>query len=262
MYKSSLIALPFLVLSNNLHSQECAINFNYGVIIDPKHIRIIDKSQTKVQINGEKQLFILGRELKLTDNQKALLAQFSAGIREKLPEMVSITIEGVDIGLKAANQVIGGLTGENSSSQQKVQEKFEELKFRIRARFNQSANNYYIAPQDFNDFDQMFAGEFEQEIEEIVSDSIGTILKAVGQSMLTEHNTGEPGSEEQRISIYDDRLTSFGKGLHLDVTQRAKALEEKVSLFCVQLTALDKMEHKLQKSIPELLKYNIIKTTS
>jgi hypothetical protein len=260
MYKTPLIIIPFLLISNNLYSQECAINFNYGVIIDPNHIRIVEKSKTQVQINGAKQLFIQGRELRLTDSQQVLLTEFSKGIRQQLPEMVSIAIEGVDIGLKAANEVIGGLTGENSSSQQKVQAKFDELKWRIRARFNQSANNYYIAPQDFNDFDEMFAGEFEQEIEEIVSESIGTILKAVGQSMIAENNSGENGSGEQRISIYDDRLTSFGKGLHLEITQRAKALDEKASLFCLQLTDLDKIEHKLQQSIPELLPYNIIET--
>ncbi len=261
MPKPSLTAFFLILFSQSAHSQECAINFNYGVIIDPKHIRIIEKSKTQVQINGESQLFIRGRELPLSVEQQVLLVQFSQGIRQQLPEMVSIAIEGVDIGLKAANEVIGGLTGENSSSQQKVQAKFDELKWRIRARFNQSANNYYIAPQDFNDFDEMFAGEFEQEIEEIVSDSIGTILKAVGQSMLTENNSEETRSGEQRITINDDRLSSIGKGLHLEVTKRAKALDDKASLFCLQLTALDEIEHKLQQSIPELLPYNIIETT-
>ena len=262
MYKTVLFATLMLLNSNNLYSQECAIHFNYGVIIGPDHIRIIDQIKTQVQINNRKQLFIKGRELKLTDSQQQLLTQFSEGIRQKLPEMVSIAIEGVDIGLKAANEVIGGLTGENSSSQQKVQAKFEELKSRIRTRFNQSANNYYIAPQDFNDFDEMFAGQFEQEIEEIVSESIGTILKAVGQSVLTEKNFRDMDNTEERIALYDDRLTTFGKGLQLEITERAKALDEKASLFCLQLNALDTIEHKLQQAIPELQLYNIIESTN
>ncbi|MBU2894028.1 YggN family protein [Colwellia sp. D2M02] len=260
MSKTLFITSALYLLSHNAFAQECAINFNYGVIIDPNHIRIVEQSKTQVQINNEHQLFIQGRELALSSEQQQLLAQFSAGIRQQLPEMVSIAIEGVDIGLKAANEVIGGLTGENSSSQQKVQAKFDELKWRIRARFNQSANNYYIAPQDFNDFDEMFAGEFEQEIEEIISNSIGTILKAVGQSLLAEGSHDETGNGEQRIATFDQRLTGIEQGLQLEVTQRAKALDEKASLFCLQLTALDQIEHDLHKVIPELALYNIIET--
>ena len=39
-------------------AQQCDINFNYGVIIDPAHLRIVDHGQTYVQINGQHQLFV------------------------------------------------------------------------------------------------------------------------------------------------------------------------------------------------------------
>jgi hypothetical protein len=261
LLKYSFVALIIMPFYQQAHAQQCSINLNYGVIIDPKHIRIVDKGKTKVQINNTKQLFIRGREIALSSEQQQLLTSFSVGIRRQVPEIVSIAIEGVDIGLKAVNQVVASLTGENSASQQKVQAKFDELKWRIRARFNQSANNYYIAPQDLNDFDEMFTGEFEQEIEAIISNSIGTILEAVGQSILVEDNSNEHGGET-RITTFDKRLTTLSKGLELEVAKRAKALDKKAALFCQELTHLDELEVELHQAIPALKDYNLIETSN
>lgn len=248
-------------MSPQVVAQQCSIHFNYGVIIDPNHIRMVDHARTEVQINNSEQLFIKGREIPLTTEQQQLLTVFSTELRQQLPLMVSIAIEGVDISLKAVNEVIGGLTGENSASQQKVQAKFDELKWRTRARFNQSADNYYIAPQDFTDLDGVFAGKFEQEIEEIITTSIGSILTAVGQSMLTDNNHSEYGAEE-RITTFDERLSNLSKGLDLEVSERAKALDEKATKFCLKLNELDRIEAQLQQAIPALKNYNLIKTTN
>lgn len=258
-YKASLISfvLP-LFFSVNSHAKQCSVHLNYGVIIDPSHIRIIDQSKTIMQINGASQLFIEGREIPLTHQQQEIINDFSTGIRKQIPEIVSIAIEGVDIGLKAVNKVIGGLTGENSAAQQNIQGKFDELKWRMRTRFNQSANNYYIAPQDFDDFDDIFTGEFEQEIEEIITDSIGTILIAVGEAIISDSNHDNPRNTEQRISTFDERMEAMGKGLELEISASAKVLKKKAEQFCIQMTELDKTESNMHKSILSLNKFNLI----
>ena len=258
MLKRLLILLITGLSSFNGMAKQCSVNFNYGVIIDPSHIRMIDMGQTVIQINGEHQLFVEGREIKLDQDQQQLINQFSSGIRNQVPEIVSIALEGVDIGLKAVNKAIGSLTGENSASQQKIQTKFDELKSRIRTRFNRSANNYYIAPQDFADFDDIFTGEFEQEIEEIISDSIGTILLAVGEAMI--NNNDNNGHSEQRLSTFDDRMETMGKDLELEISASANALEKKAEKFCQKLTELNDIENKIQRSIKPLHQFNLIET--
>jgi hypothetical protein len=246
------------VFSFNSYAEQCSVHFNYGVIIDPNHIRMIDHGKTVVQVNGNTQLFVEGQEIELNSEQQQLISQFSNGIRDQVPEIVSIAIEGVDIGLKAVNTAIGSLTGENSASQQKIQAKFDELKWRIRTRFNQSANNYYIAPQDFADFDDIFTGEFEQEIEEIISDSIGTILLAVGEAMISDNSNSRGG--ERRLSTFDDRMETMGKDLELEINANTNALKIKAEQFCFNLTKLDEIESKVDDSIKQLRKFNLIET--
>ena len=64
--KSSLFALTLMPFYQQAYAQQCSINLNYGVIIDPKHIRIVEKAKTQVQINNADQLFIRGREIPLS----------------------------------------------------------------------------------------------------------------------------------------------------------------------------------------------------
>lgn len=259
MSKSTLIFfLLFLSASFNSQAKQCSVNLNYGVIIDPNHIRIIDHGKTIIQINGVAQLFIEGREIALKNEQQQLVTEFASGIRQQIPEIVSIAIEGVDIGLTAVNKVIGGLTGENSASQQNIQANFDELKWRIRTRFNQSANNYYIAPQDFDDFDDIFTGEFEQEIEEVISESIGSILLAVGEAMINDSDSEDSRNAERRISTFDERMENMGKDLELEITASAKVLAKKAEQFCLQMTELDKTEGKMYQAIEQLKKFNLI----
>jgi len=250
----SIIAASLAITS--VSAQQCDIHFNYGVVINPDHVRILQKSQTHVQINNDNQLFIRGREIPLNHQQMDLLTIYSQGIRKQIPEIVSIAIEGVDIGLKAVNKVIAGLTGENSAAHQKIQERFDEMQYRLRERFNHSDKNYYIGPQDFDDFDDIFAGEFEQEIESIITESIGTILMAVGEAM----TNNEEQNSEQRVDAFDQRIRGMEKDLKLEVDPRALEIKLKVTQFCTSLKKLDQLENELQESIEQLSHFDLIQT--
>jgi hypothetical protein len=247
------------LICSNVIAKQCDVNFNYGVVIDPHHIRMLDHHQTYVQINGQDQLFVNGREISLNNEQQALLSQYTSGIRQQVPDIISIAIEGVDIGLKAVNRVIGGLTGENSASHLKFQKKFDDMQSRLRKRFNHSDNNYYIGAQDFDDLDEIFAGKFENEIEEIVSDSIGTILTALGEAITSDDDTQ---NNEKRVDTFDERMTSMGKDLKLEISTRVNSLEQKSDVFCQNLIQLDIIETKLQRSIYQLLEFDLIKTSA
>ncbi len=246
---SACLTLPFSANANN-----CDISFQYGVIIDPDHVRFLEHDMTYVQINNENQLFVHGKEVKLTPQQTQLVTQYTTGIRQQVPQIVEIAIEGVDIGLKAVNQVIAGVTGENSASHQKIQKHFDELQWRLRKRFNHSDQNYYIAPQDFDDFEDIFAGQFEQEIESIVTESIGTILMAVGEAM----NNQENSSSENRDDNFSDRMETMGDELELEISSKVTTLESKTAMFCAKLRELDDIETQLNQQISALKSFSLI----
>lgn len=255
---SAIAIIATSLMANKALAGNCDINFNFGVIINPQHVRIIEHNQTIVQINNNLQLFVKGRELDLSSSQRLALSLYSQGIRQQVPEIVSIAIEGVDIGLKTVNKLIASLTGENSLSHQKIQEKFNELQMRLRTRFNHADENYFIAPQDFENFDEIFTGEFEQEIQDIVSQSLGTILVAVGGAISAKENN----DFEQNTDSIVQQLENIGEDIKIDVGSKVNQLEQKTQQFCQNLHELDQAEHNLQQAIPQLQAFDLIETNA
>lgn len=250
-----LLLSPLAILSSSVTAAQCKIRFNYGVITAPNQIRFLDQERTYMQINNGNQLFVHGKQVELTSEQELAVGQYMNGVQDQVQSIVSLSIESVDIGLKAVNKVIGSLTGENSQSHQKVQKKFEELQWSHRKRFNHSDDSFFIAPQDFDDFDEIFKGEFEQELEEIITQSLGTILVAVGEAM----SNREEDSLENRTDGIEDRLATLGNELEVEVTSRAKALETRASAFCSSINSLNAVETRLINSVPELATFDLIR---
>ena len=242
------------VLCTSAFAESCDVNFKYGVIIDPVHIRLLNQGTTSIQITHDKQLFISGREITLNTKQEALLHQYSQNIRKQVPEIVSVAIDGVDVGLEAVNKVVSGLTGKNSHSHQKFQERFNQMQWRLRERFNHSDKSYFIAPQDLNDFDEIFSGEFEKEIEKIITESLDSILMAVGDAF--ENSTHE--KTESRYGDLSHNMEDIGENLKMGLSTQTNALDKKVKQFCENLQKLNLLEEEIRSAIPKLNQLDLI----
>lgn len=111
----SILALSVALLSNNVFAQkQCDVELRHGLIITDDIIRIVDKGQTRVQINNNNQLFIRGYWIDLSDDESKVLEQFSSGIRQTVPELVNLATDGVNLGLSAIEHVVEGMTDKES----------------------------------------------------------------------------------------------------------------------------------------------------
>ena len=133
--------------------------------------------------------------------------------------------------------------------------RFDELQWRLRKRFNQSDQNFYIAPQDFDDFDEIFAGQFEQEIESIMTESIGSILTAVGEAVTSNEET----NNESRVGALGDRISTIGEELELEINSKVDSLESKAAMFCQSIKVLGEIENQLSQQVAELEQFDLIK---
>jgi len=236
------------------YATKCNMSFQYGVVVDPLHVRVLKEELTYIQITNNSQLFISGREITLTDEQYVLLKAYSKALRKHVPEIVSIAIEGVDVGLHAVNKSIGGLVGKDTESHRLFQKRFNEMQWNLRNRFNKSEQSYYIAPQNFNDFDEIFSGEFEKEIEHIITQSLGSILMAVGDSMVT--HTDEK-KDHKKINV-NKEMSNLEKEFLSQLTTQTHKLDLKAKEFCINLKQLDKLENNVRSSIPKLNQLDLI----
>jgi len=99
--RSMLVLCLALSSAAVLAQSQCDVELSHGLIITDDVIRILDKGQTRVQINNNNQLFIRGYWVDLSTEESKVLQQFSNGIRHTVPELVNLATDGVNLGLSA-----------------------------------------------------------------------------------------------------------------------------------------------------------------
>ena len=98
-------------------------------------------------------------------------------------------------------------------------------------------------------FNEGFDDELSEEIESLVSRSVGRLMIALGTQMLF----GDGDSE-----AFEQRMEAFGEELEQQMELKAEHIEEKADELCDTLIAVESSESKLRYSIPELKNFNML----
>ena len=238
-------------------SEECSVDVNYGVAVEQDHIRFIDKDETVVQINNMDQLFIRGKQIDLDTRQQALLEEYAKGINEQVPATVNLALDAVEVAFTAVSHVMAGLSGEDKDSDENIDAIFDKIQDKLAKRFNRANGSYYLGEQSFDEIDQVIEEDLEEEIESIVSQSVGNFLINLGSAL-----NDEEGDFDQRMEAFGERMENMGEEVELAVEGKAEKLEEQAIELCDNLKSLDQLEAELTTSITELADFDLIKIES
>ncbi len=234
-------------------SDNCSVDLNYGVIVKGQNIRFLDKDNTYVQINDNKQLFVDGKQISLTAEQQNLVSEYASSINQQVPEIVNLALNAVDVAFSAISHVVTGVTGDDANSSDRLNEIMVKIKEKVHTRFNNDDGSYFLAQQNFDEFDSFMEDELEAEIEDLVSESIGDILIAVGSAI-----NNEEGDFEQRMEAFGKRMERMGDDIELAVEGQAEQLEAQAEQLCANLKELDQLEMQLTDSVAELSRFDLI----
>lgn len=254
LFKSRFIQLMALLLffhGFKLNAQEqCDVQLGHGLIITEDVIRIVDHGQTRVQINNDNQLFIKGRWKVLDEQNSLVLRQYSLGLRDTVPEIVSLATDGVNLGLTAIEQVV---TGFSDKEPEVLKDQLKYVEQALMERFKKGDDFFYIAPQSLSKLDDFFEKEISGKIHSAVHGSLGAILVALGDAF--ESNEG---NIEERISGMGDRMDIIAKEIDRSLQLKAEQLEMKATEYCGYLKILDETETQLQQIVPQLLEFDLV----
>ena len=104
-----LLVCCFFLVSLPLQAN-CNMAFRYGVLISPEHIRVMQNNRTFVQINHDQQLFVKGEWQQLDAETQQLLQLYAHGLRKFVPEIVSLAVDGVEVGLSSIEAMLAGVS--------------------------------------------------------------------------------------------------------------------------------------------------------
>ena len=233
----------------------CEVALQYGLVVNEKHIRVLDHSLTVYQINGDSQLMVGGNWIELKDEQqRQQLAELSRGLHMVVPKMILLANEGVELAIDTVEQVYSGLMGKDNKSQEKLEASLDRVRWSVRKKFIHASDNYYMGPGRLENVDDIVDRELEEEIEHAMNTSIGGILSAIGGLVTSEQNT------EQKVEELTQKLENIGVEIEQNVAPKAQSLKQKAEWFCKKFKALDQVEEQLRSSVKELQPYNVLAT--
>jgi len=238
--------LPF-----SLQSEECNMAFTHGILIAPEHIRILQNNRTHVQINADKQLFIRGEWITLTEQDTELLYQYSQGLRKFVPEIVSIAVDGVELGLSSIEAMFTGIG--SKAQQTEWRELVRETTFQWMSRFVRTNEHFYLAPQSLNELDYFLHGELKPQLDNLARHTVGAVWGAL-RDALRHSDTNFERSDNQEWQTVGELVDKINLGLDA----KAVELEEKSALFCQRMQELDQIEQQLQQRLPALTAYDVV----
>lgn len=253
---SSLLLIRFwfialLLVSPALTAAECNMAFRYGVLISPDYIRVMHNARSYVQINHDQQLFVRGEWIELDPEGAELLRQYSQGLRRFVPEIVSIAVDSVELGLSSIEAMLSGVG--SKSQQAEWRDLIREITYQFMSRFIRTNEHFYLAPQSLNELEYFLHGELKPQLDNLARHTVGAVWKAL-RDALRQSDSNFEQSDNQDWQSVAEMVDRINLGLDAKVVE----LEAKSVLFCERLQELDNIEQRLQQHVPALLSYDVV----
>ncbi len=256
--KSLLIASGFMLTSFSgavlAHdNNSCNVNFDKDLAISSVYVSMQDAGAELWRISDNGELWLDGKAVKTDSNTRALLLQYQDGIRSQTLETVALVEDALVLAADAVNSVLTELTGDTLEQHPALHTAMDKIRAATAGVVKRDGDNIYIYGSRFDNIDEAFGPEFEQAIEQVVTQSMGSIFMIIGKAMAS----GE-GTFEQRMQAFGERMERFGEDLERRMKDKSQLLEQRGDAMCARLLQLDALETQIQQLLPQMQQYDLI----
>jgi hypothetical protein len=263
-FHSSLIAsaLTVSLASSAAYAYEsCNVDLSAGFTINASSIEFLqaesendEKQRSLYKIVDGKKLLIDNQKIELSDTQQTLVQKYDEKIRHLVPQVRDVAIEGVDLAVDGVNLAFNDLLGEGNKVAADLTKELTLIRAEVVAKL--SIEKGISVGIDGLESEELLGKDFDKRIETAVEkavlNSMGSILIAMGQQMMTAKGDGES---------FETRMEKFGESIEHEMTARSAVIEEKAQAICVNIAKVDALEEQLKAEVKLLAKTNVFTVT-
>lgn len=244
-------ALTPAMAKMSINDEKCNVTLNYDVTVEPKKLQISDNGSEKYRVELD-QLYVDGKKVTLTAKQQTLLTQYSDELSRQVPEVIDLVGDVVVMASQAVNMALTPIFGDATGSQ--IDKLMTGIQTRIDTMAYQQGDKFYLGSTD-SSIEHAFNEEFEQEIEQMVTNSMGSLMMTLGSRIMSS----EGGSFEEKMNTFSQKMDNVGKDIEQQLESQSQGLEQRADKICDNFEGLLVLESQVRKSIPELAPYTLAK---
>ena len=236
-------------------ANQCNVELNGNMQLENNVLAIKLDNNTRITIDQDKILYVDGIALTLDAQQQRWVDNYYDGITQAAPQAAEIATDAVALASTALNEVFTELLGSDNSALNDLSDKLRNLDQQIQYNFYAENGDIRLHSESFENgefFGEQWEAQFEEAIEELVTDSIGHLMVAIGTQLI--FSGGDMGEFEQKME-------RFGEQMEQKVEYQAEELEDKAEVLCATLAKVDRAENYLQMNIKQLSTLDVIQVS-
>jgi len=245
-----LITTNVFAFGTVIDTDACHVEIEGGVKVSPSEIEFLKNDVHVYKIVDNKTLIVNNNKINLNASQQSHVSSYSNKIRKLIPDGKKIATDAIALASDGINLTFDELLGPNNTPASKLNTYLTEINKQIELSFAADKTIYFnegkIVGDDF--FDENFEDKIETAVKDIVQQSIGAIMIALGQQLFSE-NGGE---------TFETKMEKFGELLEAEIETRGRGIEKSASSLCEALVDIDRLEEKLKNDISPLKNINVI----
>lgn len=233
--------------------ERCDIALNYDVRVEPQKLTLTEQGREKYRIELDK-LYVEGKLVNLNVEQKKLVTQYANEVSSQVPEVIELIDEALSLTSQALSMALTPLLGDATDVQ--LDAMMAGIQKRVDTIAYKQGNQFYLAATN-GSIQTTFNDEFEQQIERVVQNSIGSIMMNLGGELLS----ADGNSFEAKMEAFSQKMENLSQDIEQRLQAQSKGLEAKADRLCSRFEKLAVLETQMRHAVPELAPFSVIQNT-
>jgi glycogen debranching enzyme len=249
--RTMILAGALACCSLPVFANQCNVELNGNMQLENNVLAVTLNNNSRVTIGQDKTLYVDGTALTLDAEQQRWVDNYYDGINQAAPQAAAIATDAVALASTALNEVFTELFGSDNTALADLSEKLRNLDQQIQYNFYAENGDIRLHSESFENggfFGEQWETQFEDAIENLVTDSIGHLMVAIGTQLIFSGGDSD---------AFEQKMQRFGEQMEQKVEYQAEALQGKAEELCLTLARVDDAETQLQQ-IPQLADLDVI----
>jgi hypothetical protein len=218
----------------------CHIDSPYDLQLTAQALRFTRESGTPHKIEMDHgRLRVDGREIAVSDADRARIAEYEATVRALVPQVKAIARDAVNIAYTAVGEVAVAFGGDHSD----LRGKLDRMRDRVRERIDASFES-----QPWND--KEFEALVESTVEEMVPALVGEVTSIAVRAPLS--------GDESVAKDMERRADRLEKDIEDRVETESRRIEARAEALCPQILQLSRLQAGLEVRLPDGSRLSLI----
>lgn len=220
----------------------CGLDSDYDVTLDTSGLTFRrDGDQSRSIVMSKGRLVVDGRDLSISDADRARIAEYEATVRALVPQAKAIARDAVDIAYVAVTEVAAAFsdTADDASTRKRLGVLRDEFKLRIDDTFEKRPWN---------------EDEFDSLLERAMGDLMPVVVAEVAGTAIAIALSGD----EARAAELEKRAAKIERDIERRIDTQAAQLASRVAALCPMVAKLDRIESGLELRLGDGSRLNLL----